>query len=290
MRKLMLRQISCIEFRYLAIFFAILIAVQPLIWFQDYNFITLLNDEFGYWGNAALFSGYDWYDLLSKTPYYSFGYSLLLVPILLITKNVQIWYRYAIVINVLFLVISYFLCFYTLRTLFKNLNQKLLLLVSFIVISYTPNIVYAEVAWSETLLVFLIWLISYLIVRNSENFSYKRSISIFLILFLSLFCHPRMVPIYVLGNTVIAFQTYKKNIDISKMVGFLTGLFIFTIIGYLIYNSVKNLHVDLFWNNSHNSNVNNANISDSSAKYIYTLINQPSEFLTSLIGDRKSVV
>lgn len=284
MRKLISHHISYIEFRYLAIFFAILIAVQPLIWFQDYNFITVLNDEFGYWGNAALFSGYDWSDLLGTTPYYSFGYSLLLVPVLLTTNNVQIWYRYAIVINGLLLVLSYFLCFYTLKLLFKNISKKLILLASFVVISYTPNIVYAEVAWSETLLVFLIWLISYLIARNSEHFSIKRSITIFLILFLSLFCHPRMVPIYVLGNVVIAFQIYKQNIDIPKMVGFLTGLVILTVFGYLVYNSVKNLHVDLFWNNSLNSNVNNVNISDSSAKYLYTLIHQPLEFLTSLTG------
>ena len=43
-------------------------------------------DEFGYWANSAYFMGLDWSPSVQVIGYYSYGYSLLLVPIRILTK------------------------------------------------------------------------------------------------------------------------------------------------------------------------------------------------------------
>ena len=56
-------------------------------------------DEFGYWSPAAAILGYDWSEITGLGSYYSYGYSALLVPILLLFHNAITTYRAAIVLN-----------------------------------------------------------------------------------------------------------------------------------------------------------------------------------------------
>ena len=43
-------------------------------------------DEFGYWSVAAAILGYDWSSITGLGPYYSYGYSVLLTPILFCSR------------------------------------------------------------------------------------------------------------------------------------------------------------------------------------------------------------
>ena len=56
-------------------------------------------DEFGYWASAANWIGYDWSGLTALNSYYSFGYSLLLVPVLKICSGAVMAYRTAVALN-----------------------------------------------------------------------------------------------------------------------------------------------------------------------------------------------
>ena len=63
-------------------------------------------DEFGYWNNAAKIIGLDWSDVAFGQSRYAYGYSLLLVPILVLLKsNPLMLYKVAITLNVVLLVI-----------------------------------------------------------------------------------------------------------------------------------------------------------------------------------------
>ena len=64
-----------------------------------YGFI-IYPDEFGYWASAARVLGYDWSKIASLGSYYSYGYSILLIPILFLFHNPVAAYRAAIVVNV----------------------------------------------------------------------------------------------------------------------------------------------------------------------------------------------
>ena len=52
-----------------------------LMHIKELNQIIVINDEFGYWSIASSLAGKNWSELISNTPFYSFGYSILLVPL-----------------------------------------------------------------------------------------------------------------------------------------------------------------------------------------------------------------
>lgn len=67
---------------------------------KNTNCLAVFNDEFGYWGNAAAMAGKDWTALMARTPYYSLGYSLFLVPLFKLHLQFSTMYRLAILMNI----------------------------------------------------------------------------------------------------------------------------------------------------------------------------------------------
>lgn len=67
--------------------------------------VRFLPDEFGYWSYAAKVLGYDWSHLVSLEGYYSFGYSLILLPIMFFFRDAVMAYRIAIIVNAILLVV-----------------------------------------------------------------------------------------------------------------------------------------------------------------------------------------
>lgn len=160
---------------------------------SDLNYIAVLNDEFGYWGNAAVTCGYKWNELLELTPYYSMGYSFLLIPIILIFKTSTQWYKMAIALNVIMLCISFFLCCRIGERLFREKSRPLIHLMSLVVILYPSNMIYAHVAWSETFLYFLFWIQTYLIIKLDENYSNIRLFALLVVSFFGYLSHGRNI-------------------------------------------------------------------------------------------------
>lgn len=78
---------------------ALLVFIINIRHLGSIEFFTVLDDEFGYWGNAAYLAGLDWSGVISEIPYYSYGYSLLLVPLFFIFDNPIHMYKAAIILN-----------------------------------------------------------------------------------------------------------------------------------------------------------------------------------------------
>lgn len=78
--------------------------------------IYILADEFGYWTAASFFRGYDWSSIATMNPYYSFGYGILLSPLLYL-QNGTLSYQCAIILNGILLCFSFLLSNYCLFTL-----------------------------------------------------------------------------------------------------------------------------------------------------------------------------
>ena len=70
---------------------------------------SLFPDEFGYWASAAKVLGYDFSEVASIGSYYSFGYSLILLPILHLLSDSVLAYRCAVVVNLLLQILSFFI-------------------------------------------------------------------------------------------------------------------------------------------------------------------------------------
>lgn len=160
---------------YLHILFLILIVVFCLWNIGILNRVKVIDDEFGYWGIAAAFAGYDWYDLLSVTGYYSFGYSFVLIPLMLLGKvgvSMALIYKLAIILNAFFMVGEYLLILYVIRELDVPLGTPLKQIASLFTTLYIGNAEQMNIAWTETYLCFMFWCIIALLVRTMKRQGY----------------------------------------------------------------------------------------------------------------------
>ena len=104
----------------LKLILVVLIALISLIDMKDIMTIHIATDEFGYWTAAADFVGFDWSECASLNTYYSFGYGLVLAPLLLLIKNPIDVYKLALILNVFFIQLSFLL----LCSIFENISEK----------------------------------------------------------------------------------------------------------------------------------------------------------------------
>lgn len=259
--------------------FAILIiSIFCCIHIQNLNYPVVLNDEFGYWGNAVSIAGYNWKELIAETPYYSLGYSIWLVPIVLIFPT-NLWYKAAIGLNVIFLICSYFLCYKFTRRIFVDIEKTILQFISLCVILYPSNIVYAQVTWSESLLYMLMWLATYLLVKLEKNFSYKNFVGITIILGYMYFVHSRAIGIVIVGIACLFLIAYKHKKNFKN---FLIPVILLGII-YFFNTQIKNFQISNLWNNSEMSAMNNVGLNTNTfSKYINSLFNNLRLFIESL--------
>lgn len=85
-------------FQYLLLFILLIFSFYQYSVHRLYGF-SVYPDEFGYWASAAQWIGYDWSEVASLGYYYSFGYSLLLAPILWLFRDSVSAYRAAVFVN-----------------------------------------------------------------------------------------------------------------------------------------------------------------------------------------------
>lgn len=125
----------------------------------------LYPDEFGYWSTAAWINGYDWSKMASISSYYSYGYGLLLTPIMCLTGGGEIGYKIAILLNFILSLIGLILLCGIVGRLYRNINDVTRILISLISICYPAWMFYNQTTMAEGLLFFLVILISYILLR-----------------------------------------------------------------------------------------------------------------------------
>ena len=141
--------------------FTIIILLTHIIFVNNTGIVFILDDEYGYWANAAYFSGLDWSATVSKISYYSYGYSLLLVPLFKIFNNTTTMYQAAVLMNGIMVSISFLLCYDIAKKVIKNCDQKIILGISFLISIYPTYIAYSHLAWSECLLMLIFWILTW---------------------------------------------------------------------------------------------------------------------------------
>lgn len=169
----------------LDIVFVIMIAVMTLWNLSACDRIKIIDDEFGYWGIAAIVTGFDWSDLMAVTEYYSFGYSVVLIPLLLLHKigiAMPVIYKLALIMNACFMVFVYWLIRYVSQKLFPDFPTSFMQAVCLFITLYIGNSFRNHSAWSETYLLFMFWCVIAFFVRFIENPNYC---NIFLLIFTS---------------------------------------------------------------------------------------------------------
>ena len=128
-----------------------------VLWAGDMTLPVILADEFGYLGNAAFLAGYDWSALMAGSPYYSYGYSLLLVPLFWLFDSPLRIYQTALINNAV-VVSSIVIPAYCLsRHVAPKLRSSTRLLAVLAVSCYPSYLVYSNLAWAESLYTAIFW-------------------------------------------------------------------------------------------------------------------------------------
>ena len=133
-----------------------------------YGFI-IYPDEFGYWASAARVLGYDWSKIASLGSYYSYGYSILLIPILFVFNNPVTAYRVAIVMNMLLLLGTFFLLLEIISILFPKKKVELRIIFSGIAAFYPTWIFYMQITLAEVALVFAFCLVCFALLKYLDT-------------------------------------------------------------------------------------------------------------------------
>ena len=239
-----------IEYYALDLIVVMLILIAGTYHWKDMDVLAVFGDEFGYWGNAAILTGFDWKSLMAETSYYSIGYSLLILPILFM-KNYVLAYHLAIILNIL-LTIGCFLCArYISARLFNN-ESRIKQICSSLVSVLTVNvIVQMRVAWDEVLLCFLMWLSIVFMIKLHESYKAAKLIITSLMLIYMVMVHQRALPVAFLFILIMLVQYYTKA-DWKKIILFLITCTVL----YIIYEFIKTFQIAKIYSNSASSDVN----------------------------------
>lgn len=207
---------------------------------RDMSILKVLDDEYGYWGNAAYLAGLNWADTVSKIPYYSYGYSLLLVPLFWIFKSTMNMYRAAIVLNGIMLSISFLLCYDIAKKLMFNVNKYILMSISFLISIYPTYIVYSNIAWSECLLVLNCWILTWCFVGLNNKSNIKKFILIGFLSGYTYTVHQRSLGILVASIIVILLMKIFNKINIKQFLSVVIPFILIIIGSYYLKNNIQN--------------------------------------------------
>ena len=167
---------------------------------------TMYPDEFGYWASAASAVGYDWSETASLGSYYSFGYSLILVPILTIVSDGVMAYRAAILINMLLMCVGVFLFGRIIEEIFPETTAGVKALISGAAVLYPAWIFYMQMTMTEAVLMFVFSLDLYLFYKFMENQKVSTAIALALALIFGYCVHMRMIGVMIAGVLVCLWK------------------------------------------------------------------------------------
>lgn len=249
----MLRKIFKNEI-YLLIFTYLILVFIHIFFSRNMTLPIVLDDEFGYLANAAYFAGYNWSSIVSDIPYYSFGYSILLIPFFLIYDSPYTIYKAIILLNALIASSVVFMAYFVSGSISTHLNNNTRLLASFTVSLYTSYLVLSKLALAESLLVLLFWIILFCFLNLDKKNEDKKTVFIItgMIIGFIYIVHPRALGIILASLLVIFIAIIKRTIKYKQFLYYLSGL----ISVIIMQTAIKSYLVSNVWLNGAKSSTN----------------------------------
>lgn len=207
----------------------------------DHSVITIaLNDEFGYWTNSSFLMGIEWPSITKNITYYSYGYSFILAIVRLVVRaagytDPAVMYRSACVLNLWFIVCSFFLAARICKRYMHNLNWITRNAVCLVVMLYPANLYYSHVTLPECTMMFLFWVFIYTMMRVTDKPGILNHIAFGALAVYIYVVHQRAVSVVITAILVAAFV---KLVRISRMRD-VTAFFATVYIAYLLQTVMK---------------------------------------------------
>lgn len=199
--------------RYILMFFGAITFLLRVFYITKVKGPIVYTDELAYWGHAANLTGNNWAGVMNNMPWYAFGYSLLLAPLFSFVANTVLMYRMAIILNALLGVLSLLIA-YRLLGRMKTESGEFSETVAwaFTAISFSAYIFHSYIAWSETLLSFLVWLLLYEMAVFEENPKGWKGVLLGVTAGYSYMVHNRMLAVAAAVLIITGFLFWNKKI------------------------------------------------------------------------------
>ncbi len=191
-----------------------------------------IGDEPGYLMNTAFFTGHDWSGIYDVIPYYGYGYSLILIPCFLFFHTGVEIIRCAIFINILCIVLTYFIQIAVMKIITDDKRVSLLAFISFITCFYPYMIGEAFQVIAESLLVTLFWMSIFLLCKALEKQKMYLYILYGFCITYMFFVHTRTIAVLAASLMTVLICVLQKKIKLRYAVAFGCTCVFFLLIGF----------------------------------------------------------
>lgn len=205
----------------------------------------LLDDEYGYWSNSAFFTGSNWSSITSKIAYYSYGYSLVLAPIRLLSKwRALTWaqtYQAAQLVNVTFLVTSFFIAVRLCKRYMTNFNWAVRSMACFAVMVYSSNLFYAHITFTECTLNLVFWIFLYVMMRVTDAPKTINHVAYAVTAFYIYTVHQRSLAILMTSVFVVLYLRLIRKNTLKHTAAFGIALYVCSLFHAMVKGTLQNV-------------------------------------------------
>ncbi len=199
-------------FRYLLLFVLLIFCIFQFHIYKVCGF-SIYPDEFGYWASAAQALGYDWSSVTALGSYYSFGYGIILTPILWLFKDSIMAYRAAITVNMLLQCSAVGILWGIYKRLYpveglQERKMQIILAVG-LAVFYPPWSFYVQMTLAEALLMFLYVFLCYRLLLFIEKPNMISAVQLALSLIYIYFVHMRTAGICIAAIVTLIMYGWK---------------------------------------------------------------------------------
>lgn len=199
-------------FRYLLLFALLIFCTFQFHIYKVCGF-SIYPDEFGYWASAAQALGYDWSAVTALGSYYSFGYGMILTPILWMFKDSIMAYHAALTVNMLLQCISVGILWAIYKRLYptegvRERNMQIILAVG-LAVFYPPWSFYVQMTLAEALLMFLYVFLCYRLLLFVEKPNIISAVLLSLSLLYIYFVHMRTAGICIAAVVTLIVYAWR---------------------------------------------------------------------------------
>lgn len=214
--------------RYAVFFMLLLFCFFQFSIRKIYGF-SIFPDEFSYWAYAAEAAGCDWSEVISLGSFYSYGYSILLLPIFMLCKDPITAYRAAVALNFVLLGLSYMLLlgiqrmqeqFFVGKTERQNgtdrAGNERMQIYAGIAVLYAPMLFYAQTTMVETVLMCGYLLLIMLVGNYLREPGTGKLLLVFAVNFFLYVVHMRTVGTLAVCAGLLLFTAIRKRKDYKE--------------------------------------------------------------------------
>lgn len=227
----------------MSVFYCSILLIYLLYNLKYFNMITIVYDEFGYWSTAAFFAGNDWSGIASMSPYYSYGYGLILTPLFWWFEDPIFMFKVAIILNALFVVGTFGLTYSCGKIIFPHVESNKIIFAAFVSVLYPALIMNSQFTWCECVLNFIFMMIFRLVLKMEMNPNRICAVGLASLSIYSYMIHQRNIGIMLAVVIIMIMLFIQKKIKIDQIVIFAVVF----ILGILLHKYLKQLVMENVW-------------------------------------------